>query len=59
MMRLRFGEILRLKPDKRKNGGEYISVTNSIKQIDLINNIIILTNKKKICINDIIGISGI
>lgn len=46
-------------PDKRKNGGEYISVTNSIKQIDLINNIIILTNKKKICINDIIGISGI
>lgn len=46
-------------PDKRKNGGEYMSVTNSIKQIDLINNIIILTNKKKICINDIIGISGI
>ena len=46
-------------PDKRKNGGEYISVTNSIKQIDLINNIIILTNKKEICINDIIGISGI
>ena len=46
-------------PDKRKNGGEYISVTNSIKQIDLINNIIILTNKQKICINDIIGISGI
>ena len=46
-------------PDKRKNGGEYISVTNNIKQIDLINNIIILTNKKKICINDIIGISGI
>ena len=46
-------------PDKRKNGGEYISVTNSIKQIDLINNIIILTNKKKICINDIIRISGI
>lgn len=46
-------------PDKRKNGGEYISVTNSIKQIDLINNIIILTNKKKICINNIIGISGI
>ena len=46
-------------PDKRKNGGKYITITDSIRQIDLVNNIIILTSKKKININDIIGISGI
>lgn len=45
--------------DKYKKGGEYLSITDSIKRIDLINNTIILTNKKKICINDIIGISGV
>ena len=45
--------------DKVKEGGSYITVTSKIKQIDLVNKYIILTNKKKISINDIIGISGI
>lgn len=45
--------------DKVKEGGSYITVTSNIKQIDLVNKYIILTNKKKISINDIIGISGI
>lgn len=45
--------------DKVKEGGSYITITSNIKQIDLVNKYIILTNKKKISINDIIGISGI
>jgi hypothetical protein len=45
--------------DKVKEGGSYITITGNIKQIDLVNKYIILTNKKKISINDIIGISGI
>jgi len=43
--------------DKKKNGGTYISVMGNVRQIDLINNIIILTNKKKIRISDLINIS--
>ena len=45
--------------DKLKEGGSYITATGNIKQIDLVNKSIILTNKKKIFIDDIIGISGI
>ena len=45
--------------DKRKNGGCYTSITGNVRQIDLVNGIIILTNKKKIVIKDLIGISGI
>lgn len=43
-------------PDKRKNGGEYITVTDNVKKIDIINQKIILTNNLKINMNDIIGI---
>lgn len=46
-------------PDKRKNGGSYNSITGNVRQIDLVNNLIILTDKKKINISDLIGISGI
>ena len=46
-------------PDIKKTGGSYNTITGNVRQIDLINNIIILTNKKKINIRDIIGISGI
>lgn len=45
--------------DKKKNGGMYLTETGNVRRIDLIDNIIILTNKKKIIIDDIIGISGI
>ena len=45
--------------DERKNGGSYVAVTGNVRQIDLVNNLIILTNKEKINILDLIGISGI
>ncbi len=43
-------------PDKYKEGGEYTTLTGNVRQIDLANNKIILTNNKKINITDIIGI---
>lgn len=46
-------------PDKKKQGGSYKTTTGNVKQIDLVNNLIILTNKTKINISDLIGISGI
>lgn len=46
-------------PDKKKEGGSYSITTGNVKQIDLVNNIIILTNKKKINILDLINISGL
>lgn len=46
-------------PDKFKTGGSYTTITGNVKQIDIVNNIIILTNKIKINISDLIGISGI
>lgn len=41
-------------PDKKKNGGSYTSISGNVRQIDLVNNIIILSNKKKINIIDLI-----
>ena len=43
--------------DKLKDGGSYYEVTGYVKRIDTYNNLIILTNNKKIHINDIISIS--
>ena len=43
-------------PDKRKKGGSYTTITSNVKHIDLANNTITLTNKKKINIKDIINI---
>ena len=45
--------------DLKKSGGTYETITANVKQIDSINNIIVLCNKKKINISDLIGISGI
>ena len=46
-------------PDKTKSGGRYITITDNVRKIDLINNEIILLNKKRIKISDLIGISGV
>ena len=43
--------------DLKKKGGSYTTITANIKQIEPIYNTIILTNKKKINIEDIINIS--
>ena len=43
-------------PDKYKSGGKYKSVKSFVKKIDLINNLIILTDKTNIPIKEIIDI---
>ena len=44
--------------DEKKKGGKYISVTKKVKKVDMINQCIILTDKTKISINEIINIEG-
>ena len=39
--------------DDKKSGGSYVTVSGSIKKIDIYNNIIVLVNKIKIPINNI------
>ncbi len=46
-------------PDGKKSGGSYTTITGNVRQIDIVNNIIVLSSKKKINISDLIGISGI
>ncbi len=44
-------------PDKKKDGGSYISIVGNVRQIDVVNGVIILSNKKKINISDLIGVN--
>lgn len=44
-------------PDKKKDGGSYISITGNVRQIDVVNGVIILSNKKKINLSDLIGVN--
>ena len=46
-------------PDKYKSGGSYETVTGNARKIDMSNKCIILTNKKKINIDDLINVSDI
>ena len=46
-------------PDKYKSGGSYEVTIGNVRQIDLINNKIVLTSKKKINISDVVDISGV
>lgn len=45
-------------PDKRKDGGKYITVIDAIKKIDDYKQIIILENRTEIPISEIIGIES-
>ena len=45
-------------PDEKKNGGKYIEKTGQIKKIDDIDGYVILKNKEKIRLEDIINITG-
>lgn len=44
-------------PDDKKDGGKYITTTGNVKKIDVYRNIIVLTDRKEISINDILDIS--
>ena len=43
--------------DKKKSGGKYITVTGNVSKIDNVNSCVILTDKTKIPINEIINIT--
>ena len=45
-------------PDLSKEGGRYVNKSGIIKKIDMFNQIIILEDRSKILISDIIDISG-
>lgn len=51
-------KIIYFVKDKRKNGGKYIDEIDTIKKIDLYNKNIVLSNNKKIAIEDIININS-
>lgn len=45
-------------PDERKDGGKYVSITGSVKKIDTYAKQILLVNKSKISIENILSIEG-
>ena len=44
--------------DERKEGGEYVTVTGSVKRIDMVNRAMILTDGKVIPVDDVIEIEA-
>lgn len=46
------------EPDKKKKGGRYITVNDNVKKIDSYKQVIIISDNKKIPINDIVDITG-
>lgn len=44
--------------DKKKNGGCYITITGNVKKVDSIEEIIVLSDKTKINMKDILTITG-
>ncbi len=51
-------EITYFKPDAKKSGGEYVTVRGIVHDIDDVECVITLTNKKKIPMSDVLYISG-
>ena len=45
-------------PDKKKAGGEYVTVTGSVRRVDEVERTIIFTDKRIIQIDDIINMEG-
>lgn len=46
------------EPDKRKAGGAYVTVTGTVKRIDEYEHLVIMTDGKKINIDDIYNLQG-
>ena len=46
------------EPDKRKSGGAYVSITGVVKRIDEYEHLVIMTDGKKILIDDIFGLES-
>lgn len=45
-------------PDERKDGGKYVSITEAVKKIDIYEKQIVLVDKSKIPIENILSIEG-
>lgn len=45
-------------PDNKKKGGKYITITGVVRKIDISNNLVIMLNKEKIEMNDILNITS-
>ena len=45
-------------PDKKKSGGAYVSVTGTVKRIDEYERIVIMSDGKKIPIDEIFGLES-
>lgn len=50
--------IIYFEPDKKKSGGAYVSITGVVKRIDEYEHLVILTDGKKILIEDIYAIES-
>ena len=51
-------KITYFEPDKKKAGGAYVSVTGVVKRIDEYEHLVIMTDGKKIRIDDIFGLES-
>ena len=51
-------KITYFEPDKRKAGGAYVTVTGTVKRIDEYEHLVIMTDGKKINIDDIYNLQG-
>ena len=50
--------ITHFEPDKRKAGGAYVTITGTVKRIDEYEHLVIMTDGKKIRIDDIFGLES-
>lgn len=46
------------QPDEKKNGGDYVTATGTVKRIDEYERIVVMTDRTEIPIDTIIGIEG-
>ena len=51
-------EITYFKPDERKAGGEYVSVTGAVKKVDDFERLITMQDGSKIPMDDVLSIGG-
>ena len=51
-------EITYFKPDERKSGGEYVTVTGTVKKVDDFERLITLQNGTKIPMDDVLAVDG-
>lgn len=51
-------KITYFEPDKKKSGGAYIDITGTVKRIDEYEHLVIMTDGKKIRIEDIYGLES-